>query len=64
MISEVELAAKVQEAMGTESNIAVFSDNNGRCVLSGRRFEQEYGVHAFGNLEKNIKDMTAYMQRH
>lgn len=64
VISEVELAAKVQEAMGTESNIAVFSDSNGRCVLSGRRFEQEYGVHAFGNLEKNIKDMAAYMQRH
>lgn len=64
VISEVELAAKVQEAMGTESNIAVFSDSNGRCVLSGRRFEQEYGVHALGNLEKNIKDMAAYMQRH
>ena len=64
VISELKLAAMVQEAMGIESNIAAFSDSNGRCVLSGRYFEQEYGVHAFGNLEKNIKDMASYMKKH
>ena len=64
VVSEVKLASMVQEAMGTESNIAVFSDSAGRCVLSGRRFEQEFGVHAFGNLEKNIKDIASYMKKH
>ena len=38
VISELKLAAMVQEAMGIESNIAAFSDSNGRCVLSGRYF--------------------------
>ncbi len=45
----------IQKAMEIESNIVAFSDSNGRCVLSGNRFEREFGVHAFGNLEKNIK---------
>ena len=64
VVSELKLAAMVQKAMGIESNIVTFSDSNGRCVLSGNRFEEEFGVHAFGNLEKNIKDMASYMKKH
>lgn len=64
VVSEVKLAAMIQKAMEIESNIVTFSDSNGRCVLSGNRFEREFGVHAFGNLEKNIKDMVSYMKKH
>ena len=64
VVSEVKLAAMIQKAMEVESNIVAFSDSNGRCVLSGNRFEREFGVHAFGNLEKNIKDMVSYMKKH
>lgn len=64
VISEVKLASMVQEAMEIESNLAVFSDNGGRCVLSGERFEREFGVHAFGDLGKNIKAMASYMKKH
>ena len=64
VVSEVKLAAMIQKAMEIESNIVAFSDSNGRCVLSGNRFEEEFGVHAFGNLEKNIKDMASYMKKH
>ena len=64
VVSELKLATMVQKAMGIESNIVTFSDSNGRCVLSGNRFEEEFGVHAFGNLEKNIKDMASYMKKH
>lgn len=64
VVSEVKLAAMIQKTMEIESNIVAFSDSNGRCVLSGNRFEREFGVHAFGNLEKNIKDMVSYMKKH
>ena len=64
VVSEVQLAAMSKKAMEIESNIVAFSDSNGRCVLSGNRFEREFGVHAFGNLEKNIKDMVSYMKKH
>ena len=64
VVSELKLATMVQKAMGIESNIVTFSDSNGRCVLSGNRFEEEFGVHAFGNLEKNIKDIASYMKKH
>ena len=64
VVSEVKLASMIQKAMEIESNIVAFSDSNGRCVLSGNRFEREFGVHAFGNLEKNIKDMVSYMKKH
>lgn len=63
-ISEMELASKIQKAMNGSSNIIVYTDSLERCVLSGNRFEKEFGVHAFGNLDKNISTMVAYMQKH
>ena len=35
----------------------------GKCYEADD-FEREFGVHAFGNLEKNIKDMVSYMKKH
>lgn len=63
-VNELKLAAMIQDALNIESNIAIASENRGRCVLSGSCFEEEYGVHAFGNLEKNVKAMAVYMHRH
>lgn len=64
VVSELELAAMVQEHMEDTANIVTSSGGTGRCVLSGTRFEKEYGVHAFGDLNKNIEKMAAYMQKH
>ena len=54
----------VQEHMADSANIVTSSGGIGRCVLSGTRFEKEYGVHAFGDLNRNIEKMAAYMQKH
>ena len=64
VVSELELAAMVQEHMDETANVITSSGGSGRCVLSGSRFEKEYGVHAFGDLNKNIEKMAAYMQKH
>ena len=64
VVSELELAAMVQEHMDGTANVVTSSGGKGRCVLSGIRFEKEYGVHAFGDLNKNIEKMAAYMQKH
>lgn len=64
VVSELELAAMVQEHMADSANIVTSSGGIGRCVLSGTRFEKEYGVHAFGDLNRNIEKMAAYMQKH
>lgn len=55
VVSELELAAMVQEHMADSANIVTSSGSIGRCVLSGTRFEKEYGVHAFGDLNRNIE---------
>ena len=64
VVTEAQLATMIQSAMAVDANLVVYADYSGRCVLSGLRFEQEYGVHAFADLEKNIRDMVAYMQNH
>ena len=64
VVSELELAAMVQDHMEDTPNIVTSSGSSGRCVLSGIRFEKEYGVHAFGDLNQNIEKMAAYMQKH
>ncbi len=63
-ISEMALAAMIQEKMKTKSDIISLPCNNGRCVLSGNRFEKEYGVHAFANLNEILNKMIPYMQKH
>lgn len=64
VISEVDLAVMIQECMKSETHIVVSSNHGGRCVLSGNRFEREYGVHAFADLRKNIEKMVSCMQKH
>lgn len=64
VVSEVELAEMISEYMDGNINVIISSSENGRCVLSGNEFEREYGVHAFGDLRKNVEKMAAYMQKH
>ena len=64
IVSEMQLAAMVQKEIGGESNLVEVPGGSGRCVLSGRRFEEEFGVHAFGDIQKNVKRMTDYMKKH
>lgn len=59
-----ELAAMIQDEMKSEANIITVPGGDGRCVLSGSRFEREYGVHAFCDWKKAVKDIVSYMQRH
>ena len=54
----------VQKEIGGESNLVEVPVGSGLCVLSGRRFEEEFGVHAFGDIQKNVKRMTDYMEKH
>lgn len=64
VVSELELAAMIREAMKSEANIITAPGGNGRCVLSGSRFEKEYGVHAFCDYKKALRDIVSYMQKH
>ena len=65
IVSELELASMVREAMNNSSaNIVTSSGNNGRCVLSGRCFEKEFGVHAFADIRNIVQRMATYMLRH
>lgn len=64
VVSEVELAGIIQKNMKESSNVVTVDGTGGRCVLSGKRFEEEYGVRAFANLEDTVKKMVDYMQKH
>ena len=64
VVSELELAAMIREEMKSEANIITSPGGNGRCVLSGSRFEKEYGVHVFCDYKKALRDIVSYMQKH
>ncbi len=64
VVSELELAAMIQKAIGSTANIITSSGTVGRCVLSGEQFEKEFGVHAFADITKIIERMAAYMLKH
>lgn len=63
-VTEVELAGMIQKILGTGSNVVAVSDTNGRCILSGQKFETEYGVHSFFDLEEAVQKIVTYMQKH
>ena len=64
VVSELELASMVQKAMNSTANVIATSGDISRCVLSGKCFEKEYGVHAFAKPDEIIEKMAAYMLKH
>ena len=64
VVSEVELAGMIREGLGNGCSVVTVTGSGGRCVLSGESFEEEYGIHAFCDLEVFIKKLTKYMKRH
>lgn len=63
VISEVEAAGIIEEVLGQSSNIVVKDVVGGRKVLSGKRFEQEYGVHAFSDADEVVRDIAQDMKK-
>lgn len=64
VVNEVELASWILQAMQSEANIVTTPGKNGRCVLSGRKFEEEFDVYTFCDCKKTIEKMALYMQKH
>ena len=64
VVSEVELAGMIREGLGNSCSIVTVTGSGGKCVLSGKNFEEEYGIHSFCELEVFIKKLTKYMKRH
>ena len=64
VISEVVLAGMIRKFMDNSASVITTSDNGGHCVLSGKNFEEEYGIHAFAKTEDNVKKMTSYMKKY
>ena len=64
VISEVALAGMIQKSMDNGASVVTTSGNGGHCILSGRNFEEEYGIHAFAKTEDIVKKMVSYMKKH
>lgn len=64
VISEVEMAGIIGEIYGNKSNIIVQNGLHGRQVLSGKQFEQEYGVQAVADASQVVKKTAKYIKKH
>lgn len=64
VVSEAALAGMIQKNLKEPVSVLAVEVAQGRCVLSGERFKEEYGKPAICELEPAVRKMTAYMQKH
>lgn len=62
-VTELEVAQMIQKYMDDSISIVNHSEKEYKCILDGRRFEEEYGISTFGSLEDTIRKITAYMKK-
>lgn len=64
VISEVELAGRIQKYLNNGSSIVTVSKYDKRCILSGKRFQEEFGMHTIFELDEIIGQTIDYMRKH
>lgn len=64
VISEVELAGRIQKYLNNGSSIVTVSKYDKRCILSGKRFHEEFGMHTIFELDEIICQTIDYMRKH
>lgn len=64
VISEVELAGRIQKCLNNGSSIVTVSKYDKRCILSGKRFHEEFGMHTIFELDEIIGQTIDYMRKH
>ena len=64
VISEVELAGRIQKCLNNGSSIVTVSKYDKRCILSGKRFQEEFGMHTIFELDEFIGQTIDYMRKH
>ena len=60
----VDLASKIQKTLTGDEKIQVHETSEKRCVLSGERFKNEFGIGQMYGLDENIKRIVSYMQKY
>ena len=64
VISEVELAGRIQKCLNNGSSIVTVSKYDKRCIHSGKRFQEEFGMHTIFELDEIIGQTIDYMRKH
>lgn len=64
VISEVELAGRIQKCLNNGSSIVTVSKYDKHCILSGKRFQEEFGMHTIFELDEIIGQTIDYMRKH
>lgn len=64
VISEVELAGRIQKCLNNGSSIVTVSKYDKRCILSGKRFQEEFVMHTIFELDEIIGQTIDYMRKH
>lgn len=64
VISEVELAGRIQKCLNNGSSIVTVSKYDKCCILSGKRFQEEFGMHTIFELDEIIGQTIDYMRKH
>lgn len=63
VVSEVELAGRIQKYLNNGASITTVSKYDKRCILCGKQFDEEFGMHTFFELDEIIRQTIDYMKK-
>ena len=61
---DIDLALRIQKSLKGNENVEIINDQPKRCVLSGDRFKNEFGMVEMNSLDENLKEITSYIQKY
>ena len=65
-LTQAEIAGYIQQAMGEDASITI-EEKEGkdhRCILSNRRFDDEFSVKVFADTQQTVEKVVKYMIAH
>lgn len=60
---DIDLALRIQKSLTGNDQIEIMQRQEERCVLSGNRFKNEFGMSRMNDLDETIKNITSYIQK-
>lgn len=61
---DIDLASRIQKSLTGDENIEIVQAQQKRCVLSGDKFRNEFGIAQMNSLDENLKKLTSYIQKY
>lgn len=61
---DIDLASRIQKSLTGDEKVEIVQAQQKRCVLSGDKFKNEFGIAQKNSLDENLKKITSYIKKY